>query len=152
MLRHCVHLRIPVGDSTFHVLPTLIHYLVDDAVSLTARDGEVLEDVLWILSRHYFSILPIDGASAASPAPDLYPEERKMYHGHLLSCHFDVRERKASYELMVPREEKGAYESLQMAPLMLHVHVRDKRAHAARQRQRIREAKAKLLLMSPPKQ
>ena len=150
MLRHCVHIKIPVGTSSFLVLPTLIHYLVEDAASLTARDGEVLEDVLWILSRHYASILPIDGAKAASEAPDLYPEERKMYHGHLLSCHFDVREKRANYELMAPTEEKRSYEGLQMAPLTLHVHVRDKRVHAARQRLRMKEEKAKLLLLSPP--
>lgn len=139
--RHFFHARIrhPGGTAALPVVLILQH---DDLRILTEQLPAVIEDVLWIVQNHAGSILP----NASQPAPKIY-DATAVYHGHIISASFEVREAEANYGVMeIPdigtraagRGSGGCLIDVPVTGFRLFAYVRHKESEIARRTARFK--------------
>lgn len=92
--RHFFHAKIK-HTGGIAALPVVLILQHDDVRVLNEHLPAVIKDVLWILQEKAALILP----NASQPAPKVY-NATAVFHGHVISASFEVREAEANYGVM----------------------------------------------------
>lgn len=139
--RHFFHAKIkhPGGTAALPVVLILQH---DDVRVLSEHLSAVIKDVLWILQEKAALILP----NASQPAPKVY-NATAVFHGHIISASFEVREAEANYGVMeIPaagvvaagRDSGGCLIDVPVTGFRLFAYVRHKESELARRTARLK--------------
>ena len=147
--RHFTHLLLETEASGRVVVPLLLTLQAEDMEVLGSQLTAVLEDVLFILRLHAPRILPGPGAGSGGggsggAAGACAAGAVAVYHGHLVSATFSLREPEPYAVLEAAHDADGGWTNLPLAAFRLCASVRHKASERRRRKERLLTSPRKL--------